>query len=92
MFWLANFSWDMLLYIVSVLLVFLLMLIFKSTFDGVDYGIFMTAALLFGCAMILLSYWLAFSMPSGRTAVLLLGCISPVRKRANALFQTLCSL
>lgn len=85
MFWLANFTWDMLLYIISVSLVFLLILIFKSTFENVDYGIFVVAASLFGCAMILLSYWLAFWMSSGRTAVLLVGCISPVRSERKCI-------
>lgn len=47
MYWLSNWVWDATLYCLSLLLVVALLLIFKDTFQDVDFGVYISAALLY---------------------------------------------
>lgn len=69
LYWVANFIWDFLLYLVSVALVIAVMAASPDSFD-LDLLAALGVALLYGLNMILLCYVLSFVFKAGRNAIL----------------------
>lgn len=69
-YWVANFAWDMALFMVSTSFMVALMACFPRIFD-VNLLHFMYVALAFGCGMILAGYLMSLYLSRAHTAVML---------------------